>query len=335
MSRELKVGLLAIIGIAIFVIGFKFLKGNNVFKREKTYYAVYESSDGINPSNPVYVSGVQVGHIADIDLVQQANGLNKSIVTYSISNAIQIPKGSVAAIFAQDLMGSMAVKIVYNTNANYYDDGDTIQGTVELGTVDKLSKSLTPLIGHIDTLVVGLGSVVDKNNKDNLQNVVANLNAVINQLNKDLPAITGGVNTLVNDKNSSLNKTLGNLETFTGNLNQNNARINHLLTNLDQFSDTLNQMQIKQTIENAELAIANLNTLLAQINSGKGTVGKLVKDEALYNNLQNASQNLNLLLDDFKQNPNRYVHLSLLKIDRTVKTKKLEQDIQKANGTKP
>lgn len=334
MSRELKVGLLAIVGIAIFVIGFKFLKGSNIFKRDYTYYAVYDNVDGLNPSNPVYISGYQVGRIADIDLIQMPNGINKALVTYNIHNDIQIPRGSSAMIYSVDMLGAKAVKIQYVTNASYYEDGDTIINGVELGMIEKLGTSITPLLGHIDTLVVGLGSVVDKNNKDNLQNVIANLNMVIAQLNKDLPGITGGVNTLVNDKNSSLNKTLGNLETFTGNLNQNNAKINHLLTNLDQFSDTLNQMQIKQTIENAELAIAQLNTLLAQINTGKGTMGKLVKDEALYNNLQNASNNLNLLLDDFKANPNRYVHLSLLKIDRTVKTKKLQQDIEKANTPK-
>ena len=334
MSRELKVGLLAIVGIAIFVIGFKFLKGSNIFKRDYTYYAVYDNVDGLNPSNPVYISGYQVGRIADIDLIQLPNGMNKALVTYNIHNDIQIPRGSSAMIYSADLLGAKAVKIQYVTNASYYEDGDTIINGVELGMIEKLGTSITPLIGHIDTLIVGLGGIVDKNNKDNLQAIIANLNAVIAQLNKDLPGITGGVNSLVNDKNSSLNKTLGNLETFTGNLNQNNAKINHLLTNLDQFSDTLNQMQIKQTIENAELAIAQLNTLLAQINTGKGTMGKLVKDEALYNNLQNASNNLNLLLDDFKANPNRYVHLSLLKIDRTVKTKKLQQDIEKANAPK-
>lgn len=334
MSKELKVGILAIVGIAIFVVGFKFLKGSNVFKRDYTYYAIYDNVDGLNASNPVYVSGYQVGRIKDISLIQMSNGMNKALVTYNIHNDIKIPRGSSALIYATDLLGAKAVKISYVTNPSYYEDGDTIVNGIELGMIEKLGTSITPLLGHIDSLVVGLGGIVDKNNKDNLQNVVANLNAVIGQLNRDLPAITGGVNTLVNDNNSKLNKTLGNLEAFTGNLNQNNVKINHLLTNLDQFSDTLNQMQIKQTIENAELAIAQLNTLLAQINTGKGTMGKLVKDETLYNNLQNASSNLNLLLDDFKTNPNRYVHLSLLKIDRTVKTKKLQQDIEKANTPK-
>jgi phospholipid/cholesterol/gamma-HCH transport system substrate-binding protein len=334
VSKELKVGILAIVGIAIFVVGFKFLKGSNVFKNDNTYYAIYDNVDGLNSSNPVYVSGYQVGRIADIDLIQLGNGMNKALVTYSISDDVKIPRGSSALIYATDLLGAKAVKISYVTNSSYYEDEDTIINGMELGMIEKLGTSITPLLGHLDSLVVGLGSVVDKNNKDNLQNTIANINAVITQLNKDLPGITGGVNTLVNDKNSSLNKTLGNLETFTGNLNQNNAKINHLLTNLDQFSDTLNELQLKQTVANAELAIAQLNTLLAQINTGKGTMGKLVKDEALYNNLQNASSNLNLLLDDFKANPNRYVHLSLLKIDRTVKTKKLQQDIEKANAPK-
>lgn len=334
MSKELRVGLLAIAGIAIFVVGFKFLKGNNVFKRDLTYYAMYDSVDGLNVSNPVYISGFQVGRISDINLIMMPNGINSAFVTYKISNKVQIPIGSTALIYAVDLLGAKAVKISYATNPNYYKDGDTILNGVELGMIDKIGGSITPLIGHLDSLIVGLSGIVDKNNADNLQHVVSNINVLIAQLNKDLPGITGGVNTLVNDKNSSLNKTLGNLESFTGNLNKNNSKIDHLLTNLDQFSDTLNQMNIKQTIANAELAIAQLNTLLAQINTGKGTLGKLVKDEALYNNLQNASLNLNLLLDDFKANPNRYVHLSLIKFDRTVKTPKLQNDIDKAKMSK-
>lgn len=334
MSKELKVGILAIIGITIFVVGFKFLKGNNVFKRDNTYYAMYDNVDGLNASNPVYVSGYQVGRISKIELIQMPNGINKAFVTYAVHNEVKIPRGSSALIYATDLLGAKAVKINYVSNASYYVDGDTLSTGIELGMIDKIGGSITPLLMHLDSLVVGLTSVVDKNNKDNLQNTIANINAVITQLNKDLPGITGGVNTLVNDKNSSLNKTLGNLASFTGNLDKNNAKINHLLTNLDQFSDTLNDMRLKQTIANAELAIAQLNMVLAQINSGKGTMGKLVKDEALYNNLQDASLNLNLLLDDFKANPNRYVHLSLLKIDRTVKTKKLQQDIDKANAPK-
>jgi phospholipid/cholesterol/gamma-HCH transport system substrate-binding protein len=191
--------------------------------------------------------------------------------------------------------------------------------------VDKLAASITPLIGHIDSLVLGLNSLVDKNNKDNLQAIVHNLNEV----SAGLPRIANGIDGLVNDKNSNLNKTLGNLENFTGNLNENNQKIDKIISNLVHFTDTLNQTDIKQTVNEAKIALNEINTLLDKINNGDGTISNLVNDKKLYENLKAASNNLNLLLEDFKANPNRYVHLSLLKIDRTVKTEKLENDQKK------
>jgi phospholipid/cholesterol/gamma-HCH transport system substrate-binding protein len=126
-----------------------------------------------------------------------------------------------------------------------------------------------------------------------------------------------------------MTQTLGNLENFTGNLNENNQKIDKIISNLVHFTDTLNQTDIKQTVNEAKIALNEINTLLDKINNGDGTISNLVNDKKLYENLKAASNNLNLLLEDFKANPNRYVHLSLLKIDRTVKTEKLENDQKK------
>ncbi len=325
MSKEIKVGILTVIGILIFIFGYKYLSGAKIFKKENTYYAVYESVEGLFPSNPVSVNGYQVGRVTSINLIITGVGTSKALVTYAINDDISIPVGSSAVIYQADLLGEKSVKFLMAPNTQNYKDGDTILSTTQLGMVDKLAASITPLIGHIDSLVLGLNSLVDKNNKDNLQAIVHNLNEV----SAGLPRIANGIDGLVNDKNSNLNKTLGNLENFTGNLNENNQKIDKIISNLVHFTDTLNQTDIKQTVNEAKIALNEINTLLDKINNGDGTISNLVNDKKLYENLKAASNNLNLLLEDFKANPNRYVHLSLLKIDRTVKTEKLENDQKK------
>ena len=325
MSKEIKVGILTVIGILIFIFGYKYLSGAKIFKKENTYYAVYESVEGLFPSNPVSVNGYQVGRVTSINLIITGVGTSKALVTYAINDDISIPVGSSAVIYQADLLGEKSVKFLMAPNTQNYKDGDTILSTTQLGMVDKLAASITPLIGHIDSLVLGLNSLVDKNNKDNLQAIVHNLNEV----SAGLPRIANGIDGLVNDKNSNLNKTLGNLENFTGNLNENNQKIDKIISNLVHFTDTLNQTDIKQTVNEAKIALNEINTLLDKINNGDGTISNLVNDKKLYENLKAASNNLNLLLEDFKANPNLYVHLSLLKIDRTVKTEKLENDQKK------
>ncbi len=325
MSKEIKVGILTVIGVLIFIFGYKYLSGAKIFKKENTYYAVYESVEGLFPSNPVSVNGYQVGRVTSINLIITGVGTSKALVTYAINDDISIPVGSSAVIYQADLLGEKSVKFLMAPNTQNYKDGDTILSTTQLGMVDKLAASITPLIGHIDSLVLGLNSLVDKNNKDNLQAIVHNLNEV----SAGLPRIANGIDGLVNDKNSNLNKTLGNLENFTGNLNENNQKIDKIISNLVHFTDTLNQTDIKQTVNEAKIALNEINTLLDKINNGDGTISNLVNDKKLYENLKAASNNLNLLLEDFKANPNRYVHLSLLKIDRTVKTEKLENDQKK------
>jgi phospholipid/cholesterol/gamma-HCH transport system substrate-binding protein len=325
VSKEIKVGILTVIGILIFIFGYKYLSGAKIFKKENTYYAVYESVEGLFPSNPVSVNGYQVGRVTSINLIITGVGTSKALVTYAINDDISIPVGSSAVIYQADLLGEKSVKFLMAPNTQNYKDGDTILSTTQLGMVDKLAASITPLIGHIDSLVLGLNSLVDKNNKDNLQAIVHNLNEV----SAGLPRIANGIDGLVNDKNSNLNKTLGNLENFTGNLNENNQKIDKIISNLVHFTDTLNQTDIKQTVNEAKIALNEINTLLDKINNGDGTISNLVNDKKLYENLKAASNNLNLLLEDFKANPNRYVHLSLLKIDRTVKTEKLENDQKK------
>jgi phospholipid/cholesterol/gamma-HCH transport system substrate-binding protein len=327
VSKEIKVGILTVVGILVFVFGYKYLSGSKIFKKENTYYAVYESVEGLFPSNPVSINGYQVGRVASIDLIITGVGTSKALVTYAINDDIDIPKGSSAMIYQADLLGEKSVKFVLLPNTQNYQDGDTIASSTQLGMVDKLAASITPLIGHIDSLVVGLNSLVDKNNKDNLQAIIHNLNEVT----AGLPKIANGIDGLVNDKSSSLNQTLGNLESFTVNLNQNNKQINKVIGNLANFTDTLNQTELKATILSAKMALDQVNDLLDKVNNGDGTLTHLVKDKKLYDNLQLASNNLNLLLEDFKANPNRYVHLSLLKIDRTVKTEKLAKDQKKAS----
>jgi len=312
VSRELKVGLLTIISIGIFVVGYHFLKGSKVFKKEYTYYAKYDDVGGLMPSKPVFLNGRQIGRVADIQLIVE-NHTTHALVSFSVVKEMPLPKDSKFCVFSADLLGEKTVKVIYGKADQFAAEDDTLNGYVEASMLESLGTTVTPLIGHIDSLVVNINTLVDKNNKDNLQTIVYNL-AV---LSKDLPQIGTDVRFLLENQNSALNGTLNNLQSITANIKNDNKKIDNLLTNLSTFSDTLATTPIKQTVLEAKLALANINVLLDSVNHGNGTITELVKNPKLYNNLEDATKNINLLLTDVKANPSRYVHLSLWKVDRS------------------
>ncbi len=317
MSKELKVGIFTLIGITVFVLGIQYLKGSKVFSKEIDYYAVYDNVEGLSPSNPVYLNGYPVGRVSDIQLVI-IGGKSKALLRISIEKSRKIPKDSKALIYSADLLGEKAVKLVYGSESSFLAANDTIFGGMEIGMIEKLGNEITPLLGHIDTLVVDINSLVKSDREKDLRKIVENLA----DLSDDLPILSKDLRVLLESPNSKLNSTLSNLDAITANIKKDNDKINRLLSNLADFSDTLNQVPIKQTLVEAQMAIANVNVLVDSIKSGSGTVTKLIKDPSIYNNLDSAMVNVNALLTDLKANPGRYVHLSLLKIDRYNKPEK-------------
>lgn len=308
VSNETKVGLLAFFALAILILGYSFLKGNNLFKTDKLLYVVYDNIQGLNPSDAVVVNGFKVGRVAKLGLVKEDG---KILAALKISEDIVIPKGSIAKIVSQDLLGTKAIDITMNEGAEASVNGDTLLPAIQADLAESVKMEIIPvklkaeqLMGSFDSLLariqVILGANTIENSLGNVESATANVNA-----------LSGRVDSIIAAETVNIKAIIDNLARFTGTLNANEENITNVITNLSALSDSLAQAQIPTLVASLEGTLREAEALLTQINSGEGTAGKLINDEELYNNLLAATASLDSLLVDVKANPSRYVHVSV------------------------
>jgi len=301
LNKETKIGIIAVIIIALFVWGFNFLKGKNILSTNDSFYSVYNNIDGLEEASPVYISGFKVGVIESIKLCKTKT--NKIIVKFSVEEDIKLPVNTKAIIYPATLLAGKAIKLELSDSEEYYSNKDTIPGVLEQDIVSNLSNELLPVKNKIEDLVVSIDSVLtifDHQRKEDLKNSLDNLNSITSDLSK-----------LVDSENSKLASILGNVESITNNLKKNNEQISTILTNFSNISDSLEQANIKTTILNANKTLAEFSEISYKINNGKGTIGMLINNDSLYNNLNYLAADLDSLVIDLNENPKRYVHLSL------------------------
>ncbi len=299
--KETKIGIIAIIIIAFFIWGYSFLKGKNLLSTADTYYAVYENIDGLEEASPVYISGFKIGIVESIKLHPKKKDL--IIVKFSIEEKINIPVNSKAIIYPASLIAGKAIKLDFSNNKQLHANNDTLIGILEKDLVSSLSDELIPVKNKIEDLVESIDAILivfDEKRKENIQNSLQNIDNITSELNYMLDS----------DK-SKLNKILSNVESITNNLNNNNEQISNILANFSRISDSLNQANIKLTILNANKTLAEFSEISQRINRGEGTLGMLINNDSLYNNLNNLAADLDSLVIDFNENPKRYVHFSL------------------------
>ena len=317
ISRNSKIGILVTATILLFIWGFNFLKGNDLLKSERNYFAVYNHIDGLVKASPVMISGYKVGQVRSIRFMPDNSG--KVLVNFVIENKFEIRKNSIAQIYSTDIMGTKALKIILGTQNEYQIEGDTLQSSVEVSLVDQVNKQLAPLKTQAEHLVISMDSalstfqiIFNAKTQESLNSSFANLNLTI----RNLEHATSIVDTLVISEKSKLSRIFTNIETLSSALKNNTAPLNAIMNNFANLSDSLAKSKIKNTIYTAELALIKANNILNKINKGEGSLGLLVNNDTLYNNLQSASSNLNLLLKDIKEKPKKYVHFSALEFGK-------------------
>ncbi len=309
MNNATKVGIFSIITVVIFILGFYFLKGINIFIAKNKYYAVYDKVDGLYKSNQVVVNGYKIGLVTDMKY-NTRNG--KIVVEFTIDDDIPLPLNSRAMIVSTDFLGGKVLNIELGDTNVFYKNSDTVFSGYQSDFIGGISEKFNPVmakvggvLSELEVTLKEINSMFKSGEDASIRDAVANLNkslANIEKITKEFEKVA---------LSGSIQNSLKNIEGITGNLNQNNADISRLLKNFASISDSVAAADLKGTIENAKNAIGELKGILDDVNSGKGTVGKLVKDEQLYEDIDTAIKSLDVLLKDVKANPYRYVNVSL------------------------
>jgi len=310
ISNETKIGVMAIICVALLVIGFNYLKGNGVFKKEKHIYAVYGDVQGLQPSNPVVINGLQIGRISKLD---GGKDMKRIVVTVSLTKDVNIPKNSLAVI-NPNLLGSPTLEIQLGSAHTYLQNGDTLLTTLSGGAFDEAMKLINPVLYEVknavkslDSVLVTVTTVFDVRTKDNIKSILANLNLAT----ASFVVTSQSIQKLMDVQNGALAQSLSNMNTFTSNLNQNNTQLDSIVTNTKEFSKKLSSIDLQKTLDTLNLAINNFKETSEKINSKDGSLGLLLNDKTLYHNLESTSNKINILLDDIRVHPKRYVNFSI------------------------
>lgn len=312
LSKELKVGIVFIIALAVLIWGLMFLKGLEIFQSKKVVYAVYDRVNGLVAANPVTIRGMNVGQVRNMYFSKAETG--KIVVELIITKDYPIPKNSVAKIYSSGLISSKEVEIVLGDSREILQDGDTLKALTESSLTDEVTKQLVPLkvkaeslISSIDTVATLVKEILNKKTRDNLIMAVQNINTVT----RNLASISSNMDTLVGKERTRLGNIISNVESISRNLKQNNENITNILTNFANLSDSLAKARIPATINKVNTALADINQVLDKISNGQGSLNLLLDDRKLYDEVTKAARDLNLLLEDIKANPSKYVKIQV------------------------
>jgi phospholipid/cholesterol/gamma-HCH transport system substrate-binding protein len=289
LSRELKIGIVVVIAIGMLYFGLNYLKGINIFQPTTYFYAQYERIDGIVPTTPVMINGYQVGHVSEIifDYTKEA----PITLQITVDENLVVPKGTIAEVYDTGLMGDKAIQLKLGKSSDLMQSGDTLQTSVKGGLMDAVS---TALLEPIE--------------------------AMMPELDSTLTAVKEII------QSARIQEILSNTANATNNLQNASARLDYMMANdievaikdikniaanFSNVSNEINAVQWDSTLHSIETVIANLEMVSNQIKSNNNTLGALLNDKELYQNLDSTVQSANALLIDLKENPKRYVHFSV------------------------
>jgi phospholipid/cholesterol/gamma-HCH transport system substrate-binding protein len=304
ITNETKIGALASIAITLLFLGFNFLKGKDLFSHSRKYYAIFKNVDGLELSNSVSIKGLNVGSVYAIKATDK--DIDGILVTISMKQDVNIPKNSVCTINS-GLINSSNIIIIKGDATEVLQDGDTLLSQDKSGLLSEVQgrlapvmKSLDKTLGSLDSLVRQITLLFNPDVKNNFATIISNL-----------AKSSASLQIMLNDRTSALAHTMVHLDSFTNNLASNNQRITGTLDNLEKTTSKLANAKIDETLESAQNAMNSLKDAINKVNSPNGTVGLLLNDKRLYLNLESTTRSLNILLDDLRMHPKRYVNISV------------------------
>jgi len=306
MNKEFKIGLFAIASIIALVFGVNYLKGINILNDSRDFYAVYENIGGLQVGSPVLVNGYKVGMVSNIDLLTEKN--QNLLVTISLDKEFDIAKNTVCKIVNQDLMGTKGIALMLGDTDELVRGGDTLISGIEGSLQDEVNAQILPLknkaeelIGSIDSVMMIVTAVLNKDTRENLRNSLSSLDKTFELMSQTMEK----VDSMVDLNDERIAKVVKNLESISSNLESSNGEIKNILTNFSSLSDSLAKADIATVLQ-------NVSDITTKINNGEGSIGLLLKDDKIYVNFEKSTRELASLLEDIKKNPSRYVNFSII-----------------------
>ena len=319
LSRYTKLGLLVTFSIAVFVWGMNYLKGIDFFNRNTTYYVIYNHIDGLLESSAVMMNGYQVGQVKEIEFSGRKNG--SLLVSFSLEGDFKIPKGTVARIVSSDIMGTKSVKLLISSSNEYYQENDTIPGTIENDLKEQVSMQVLPLKNKAEQLLSSLDSAItvvtyvfNKEARKNLSESFAHINQTI----LNLQETSAELNSIMQAKSGDIRTILDNLAQITSTLSSSSGDISNIVMNVSNISDSVASIDIAKVLNDFSQSAEGLSQIIQKVNNGEGTAGLLINNNELYSNLNRLSLSLDNLLNDVRNNPKRYVHFSAFDLGKEV-----------------
>jgi len=325
-TREIIVAIVVLATLAIFYFGFNYLKGEDIFTKRDYYYAVYDRIEGLGSEAPVQVNGFKVGKVSNVYLHPDMSG--RIMVQFSIENdKFHFPSNSTARIVSLDLLGSRAIQLVVPDVATpeMAMPGDTLNSGVEGDIEDMVNSKIAPFEAKVEEMMLSIDTVIESVqlmfNQDAREALTASFDAIVAGF-QTFELTAHEIDSLIREERGKVAHIIYNVDEITSTLEQNDEKLANFMSNMSALSDTLVAADITTTINNANKSLMEVTLLMEKINSGEGSMGKLVHDEEMYRNLTGAALALESLLQDLETNPHRYLHISAIDLHRERKAKK-------------
>lgn len=318
ISNEAKVGTLAVVSIALLIFGYNFLRGRSVMKTGNFLYTKYSDAKSLMVSNPVYINGFQIGNVYDIE--NEDASLKSIVITIKLKGKYQIPDNSTATV-KSSILGTPSIEIILGNSSKFLETGDTIESIQSVGLIGDITSKIDPItsqlkktMSDLDTVLLNINSIFSTNVKGNIASMMNHMDsATISIANA-----TTALNMMLDKEHGSLTSTVNNLNSVTKNLADNNTKVNSILTHVETTTQHFSDADINGAVTKLKTSLEQMNILLTKINSDKGSLGMLMNDKDLYNNLNSTVRSANTLMDDLRIHPKRYVNISVFgKKDKT------------------
>jgi phospholipid/cholesterol/gamma-HCH transport system substrate-binding protein len=312
ISREFKVGAVAVLALASLYWGIAFLKGSDLLKNTRIIYAVYDHIDELSKARPVNINGFKVGQVEHINFLPDGSG--RILVSLNITNDIRIPKNTIAKIYSSDLIGNKAVELIMGDSPLQAEIGDTLKSKIQRSLTEEVNEQVRPikekaekLLGSVDTVLTLVSGFLNEDTKQSFTKTFQSVQQSFATLKNTVSTLDRAFTSSEKDLVSSIN----NLAKITAALEGNQDNLNSIFKNLESISDSLSDIEFKRVIGNLNKTLEKTNSIMTKVDSGSGTASQLINDPQLYQNLVDATEQLNLILLDLKHNPKRYVNISV------------------------